>query len=562
MLSRYTPDMSPAQILQNLEKDLEQAKSQGQTGLIGLCPKTQRMILPVGEHNEGKGLMGLIRSGSAFHELLTEKFKDSGVSLSSAIRYVELRDFINKIKATQPTLYIQQQPEESPTVQKTPQPGVYSSDMSPAQLLQTLKEDIAQAKVDGRLGDMIGINPETHQISAYQKGQTWKVYSPTAKSLHALLTDKFKESGVELSNVISYGRLRDYIALVEAAQPTLYSQTEPEIQLTRQPSGDSGFSNDSNNSSPEISRRSSASSSSENEGASDSEVEVVATSLRSFDRENNVQEAREYTGPRRRVARDIDVSKALPTQGLSRGEQIPLGMGDNDAEDLSKTLKLSRSLQMERSLAGESSVTSKVPDYQALFPGGEGYAGPVSDDYSVYAQLGCFAVFNRTSELELNGKEYPDPDGNRCTINFRLSVAEQDYEKAWNAIRGLMASPENPFQIYKMTNFGAVEKYGFKDKPEGLRLTEGGQFTLYCLRDDDEDLIKAKTAFTLKLEDRLLKAGVRPGKIPDSDGTFEGHKMFSYRDKHFNRQGLTASSRAELEATPMYMRVQNEINAQ
>jgi hypothetical protein len=121
---------------------------------------------------------------------------------------------------------------------------------------------------------------------------------------------------------------------------------------------------------------------------------------------------------------------------------------------------------------------------------------------------------------------------------LRLSVAENQFEKAWNLLKEIFLLPESPIHQFKIINFkhssqrinSFIEKYKKykggdgeslsddsyyqKQLQDNQRLTAGGQITIYLPRSQDETKSERITEFLEKiatvLHDNDIAAGVQP----------------------------------------------------
>ncbi len=201
-------------------------------------------------------------------------------------------------------------------------------------------------------------------------------------------------------------------------------------------------------------------------------------------------------------------------------------------------------------------------EYNALFNQRKSKEGIVANRYRVAIYMrSAFTQFCRKGPVVLGNKKYFSGKTEELMRNLRLSVHPDDLDKAWKAIGPSLVSVDSPFNDFKVSD---VERMTRADNFQDIyaqRMYHGGQFTLYCNNNDDNDILRKKTEFTLMLEQRLQEAGVRPGRIPSSDGRFTGHAMMSFRNKDFAREGLTDSAHGRLERTDMYQQVKKAVKS-
>jgi hypothetical protein len=132
-------------------------------------------------------------------------------------------------------------------------------------------------------------------------------------------------------------------------------------------------------------------------------------------------------------------------------------------------------------------------------------------------------------------------EGGSSSVNdtkLRLSIAENQFEKAWDLLKQTFLFPDSPIHHFKIINFkhssdrlnSFVEKYKKyktgdaeslsddsyyqKQLEDSQRLTAGGQITIYLPRDLDQAKSERITEFfekiTTILRDNEIAAGVQP----------------------------------------------------
>ncbi len=277
--------------------------------------------------------------------------------------------------------------------------------------------------------------------------------------------------------------------------------------------------------------------------------------------------------------KNLKISGAVPYVGHGDEQEVieafPLGEEDVfvDALDSLKThskKELPEPPQQAEERAPKGNITDPDYDlnapianeYSALFNQRKSKEGIVANRYRVAIYMrSAFTQFCRKGPVILGNKKYFSGQTDELMRNLRLSVHPDDLDKAWKAIGPSLVSVDSPFNDFKVSD---VERMTRADNFQDIyaqRMYHGGQFTLYCNNNDDNDILRKKTEFTLMLEQRLQEAGVRPGRIPPSDGRFTGHAMMSFRNKDFAREGLTDSAHGRLERTDMYQQVKKAVKS-
>ncbi|WP_286089071.1 hypothetical protein [Pseudomonas sp. MWU13-3659] len=124
---------------------------------------------------------------------------------------------------------------------------------------------------------------------------------------------------------------------------------------------------------------------------------------------------------------------------------------------------------------------------------------------------------------------------------------------AFDALAHLLYSADNPFSFWKVTNLDKAKKIGEK----AVRLSEGGQITLYACTDDSKqefslDQLKGMADFLKKIEDVLQKNNIKPGKKPDSDVSADHWAYASYRQEHRSNREGSAEQHQALREEPFF----------
>ena len=172
-----------------------------------------------------------------------------------------------------------------------------------------------------------------------------------------------------------------------------------------------------------------------------------------------------------------------------------------------------------------------------------------------------------------------------------LNINKEDVPEAWEALRPLLFSPDNPFLSWKMVvldnaewlerlNLDCIDEQERSGEPgmdprklrdfvysNTQRSTEGMQFTLYAyaaVGDPGYSRSAASYRHFLTLLDRsLTDIGVRPGRPPDSDVEIEHLSFASYRNENLGSRGaalgeapLTPEVLDNLRKTPFFLAMQ------
>ncbi|QUS56053.1 hypothetical protein [Pseudovibrio brasiliensis] len=125
--------------------------------------------------------------------------------------------------------------------------------------------------------------------------------------------------------------------------------------------------------------------------------------------------------------------------------------------------------------------------------------------------------------------------GGNMGDKLHISVSQEQIQQAFDAVAGLLLSPDSPVDSWKVTNFDlSVEKA--KDNEFARRVTAGAQFTLYIRTKQDgapyttEQLVKTRF-FVEELENALMTSWVESGEIPQSDVSGTDWSYVSYRNE-------------------------------
>ena len=176
-----------------------------------------------------------------------------------------------------------------------------------------------------------------------------------------------------------------------------------------------------------------------------------------------------------------------------------------------------------------------------------------------------FARFAKTDSDGVRLTKSKDRPVKSHKDKVHLSVHVNDLPKAWEALRPLLLSPDNPFLKWKMTipdnaerslhdgllqsekGADAGQTHTSADRESDIRrnatrrLTEGMQFTLYAFagaRDPDYRDNGSEIRHFLTLADwALADSGVRPGTKPESDVAIEGLEFATYRNGIMGTRG-------------------------
>ncbi|MDE0064624.1 MAG: hypothetical protein OXU72_17770 [Gammaproteobacteria bacterium] len=225
-------------------------------------------------------------------------------------------------------------------------------------------------------------------------------------------------------------------------------------------------------------------------------------------------------------------------------------------------------------------------------------AAHLEGDPRQHKRFGCFSARGVSPTTPFFSFAKTDRDGELLTRStttpvtslqdkVHLSVHEQDVSKAWEVLRPLLLSEDNPFLRWKLSSLEHRER-SLSKRLEGIaererageagptteklrrqgitrtrRLNEGGQFTLYAYALVDDPSYGTYGArfrhFLESLDRELAGHGVRRGIRPGSDVLIEGLAFASYRNARIGTRGagvgeapVTEAMIEALKATPFY----------
>jgi len=137
---------------------------------------------------------------------------------------------------------------------------------------------------------------------------------------------------------------------------------------------------------------------------------------------------------------------------------------------------------------------------------------------------------------------------------IHISVKREDVPKAFDVLKGLLLSKDNPFREWKVINLAKVEEANMES-----RLVANGQFTLYARTDDASGIYSAEQlnrmrTFIEELEKALADNNIAAAKAPDSDVQPTQWHYASYRnEKRSAREPeVVEAQQAKLKAEPFY----------
>jgi len=167
-------------------------------------------------------------------------------------------------------------------------------------------------------------------------------------------------------------------------------------------------------------------------------------------------------------------------------------------------------------------------------------------EYKKLVELRSYATITTGDFRVLSSTDFLifDPIGATSSVNdtkLRLSVAKDQFDKAWDLIKGLFLSPDSPIYKFKIINlktsseklnkfieqyqkvtFGngvllSDDKYYQKQMAESQRLTAGGQITIYLPHEMNSGTYERITEFFEKVTQILRDNEIVAGVQPDSD---------------------------------------------
>ncbi|MFC7634125.1 type III effector phosphothreonine lyase [Paraburkholderia humisilvae] len=135
---------------------------------------------------------------------------------------------------------------------------------------------------------------------------------------------------------------------------------------------------------------------------------------------------------------------------------------------------------------------------------------------------------------------------------FHVSVANDQLESGFAALASLLFSPDSPVREWKMTDLNA----GRPDTPEGRRVTQGAQFTLYVRTGADGHYsagqLKRIKDFVSEMERTLAAQGIGMGERPASDVAPEHWNYVSYRNEQRSGRDGTEEQALALQREPFF----------
>ncbi|KZK95216.1 MULTISPECIES: hypothetical protein [unclassified Pseudovibrio] len=133
------------------------------------------------------------------------------------------------------------------------------------------------------------------------------------------------------------------------------------------------------------------------------------------------------------------------------------------------------------------------------------------------------------------GREEGQFKGENHGDKVHISVKKEHLEQAFDAISGLLLSPDSPIDKWKVTNLDSTK--GSVDTSNlARRVSDGAQFTLYIRAEEEgepyttEQLVKTHQFFE-EIEGALLTNWVDEGVKPDSDVSAHHWGYISYRNE-------------------------------